>query len=55
MNHFPRVFLTRKNIEDGSEYLGPYTSVQRVRELIEFIRQTIPIQNLCIKSYTKKY
>jgi excinuclease ABC subunit C len=24
---FPRVFLTRKKIEDGSEYLGPYTSV----------------------------
>ena len=22
---FPRVFLTRKKIEDGSEYLGPFT------------------------------
>src|SRR5687767_6030605 len=41
---FPRVFLTRKRIEDGSEYLGPYTSVHRVRELINFIRQTIPIR-----------
>src|SRR5687768_10280583 len=34
---FPRVFLTRKNVSDGSEYLGPYTSVKKVRELIEFI------------------
>jgi len=41
---FPRVFLTRKRIEDGSEYLGPYTSVHRVRELINFIRQTISIR-----------
>lgn len=42
---FPRVFLTRKKINDGSEYLGPYTSVKKVRELIEFIRQTIPLRN----------
>ena len=26
---FPRVFLTRKRIEDGSQYLGPYTSVKK--------------------------
>ncbi len=42
---FPRVFLTRKNIKDGSEYLGPYTSVKRVRELMEFIKQTIQLRN----------
>ena len=42
---FPRVFLTRKNIHDGSEYLGPYTSVKRVRELMEFIKQTIQLRN----------
>ena len=34
---FPRVFLTRKKINDGSEYLGPYTSVRKVRELLNFI------------------
>lgn len=42
---FPRVFLTRKIIHDGSEYLGPFTSVKKVRELMEFIRQTIPLRN----------
>jgi len=26
---FPRVFLTRQMIDDGSEYLGPYTSVKK--------------------------
>jgi excinuclease ABC subunit C len=41
---FPRVFLTRKKIEDGSEYLGPFTSAKKVRELIAFIRQTIPLR-----------
>lgn len=42
---FPRVFLTRKKINDGSTYLGPFTSVAKVRDLIDFIRQHIPIRN----------
>jgi len=50
---FPRVFLTRKKINDGSEYLGPYTSVKKVRELIEFTRHTIPLRN-CSLNLTEK-
>src|SRR5689334_12024715 len=42
---FPRVFFTRKRINDGSQYLGPYTSVEKVRELLDFIRLTIPLRN----------
>ena len=42
---YPRVFLTRKKIYDGSTYLGPFTSVAKVRELIQFIRQNIPLRN----------
>jgi excinuclease ABC subunit C len=41
---FPRIFLTRRVIQDGSEYLGPFTSVKKVRELLEFIRQHIPLR-----------
>ncbi|MFT4018614.1 MAG: excinuclease ABC subunit UvrC [Agriterribacter sp.] len=41
---FPRIFLTRRKIEDGSEYLGPFTSVGKVRELIDFIKQNIPLR-----------
>jgi excinuclease ABC subunit C len=26
---FPRVFLTRQKLDDGSQYFGPYTSVAR--------------------------
>src|SRR4029078_13120150 len=50
---FPRVFLTRKKINDGSVYLGPYTSVKKVRELIEFIRHTIPLRT-CYLNLTEK-
>src|SRR5215510_8251813 len=55
---FPRVFLTRKKIEDGSEYLGPYTSVGKVRELLSFIKQTIQLRtcslNLSEKNIARK-
>jgi excinuclease ABC subunit C len=42
---FPRVFFTRKKINDGSQYLGPYTSVGKVRELLDFIKQNIQLRN----------
>ncbi len=41
---FPRVFLTRNKTGDGSEYLGPFTSVNRVRELLDFIKQNIQLR-----------
>ena len=34
---FPRVFYTRKKINDGSEYFGPYASVTSIKTLIAFI------------------
>lgn len=41
---FPRVFLTRRRIQDGSEYLGPYTSVNKAKELLSFIKLHIPLR-----------
>jgi excinuclease ABC subunit C len=41
---FPRVFFTRRRISDGSLYLGPYTSLGKVRELLDFIKQNIPLR-----------
>ncbi|TXH20737.1 MAG: hypothetical protein E6Q95_05215 [Chitinophagaceae bacterium] len=41
---FPRVYLTRQPIDDGSTYIGPFTSIFRVRELLEFIKRTIPLR-----------
>lgn len=50
---FPRIFFTRKKINDGSEYLGPFTSAFRVRELLEFVKQTIPLRS-CKLNLSKK-
>lgn len=41
---FPRLFLTRKKIEDGSTYLGPFTSVSRVKLILDFVRSIYPIR-----------
>lgn len=41
---FPRIYFTRRKINDGSQYLGPFTSVNKVRELLDFIRQNIPLR-----------
>jgi excinuclease ABC subunit C len=51
--HFPRVFMTRKLIPDGSSYYGPYTSVQAVRTLLELIRQLFQIRT-CSLPLTQK-
>ncbi|MGE5349440.1 MAG: excinuclease ABC subunit UvrC [Actinomycetota bacterium] len=42
--HFPRVFMTRKLVADGSSYFGPYTSVPAVRTLLELIRHLFQIR-----------
>ena len=42
--HFPRVFLTRRKIKDGSTYYGPYTHVFAVRELINHIKESIALR-----------
>ena len=49
---FPRVFFTRRKINDGSRYLGPYTSVGKVRELLDFIKQNIQLRT-CKLNLTK--
>jgi excinuclease ABC subunit C len=41
---FPRVFLTRRKMKDGSQYFGPYTSVAKVRDLLDFIKLNIPLR-----------
>tara|TARA_R110002073_G_scaffold40547_6_gene115431 strand:- start:94381 stop:96174 length:1794 start_codon:yes stop_codon:yes gene_type:complete len=41
---FPRVFLTRNIIKDGSEYFGPYTSVKTVKALLSLIKELYPLR-----------
>tara|TARA_B100000809_G_scaffold237763_1_gene257885 strand:- start:51986 stop:53779 length:1794 start_codon:yes stop_codon:yes gene_type:complete len=42
---FPRVFLTRKVIKDGSEYFGPYTSVKTARALLDLIQELFQLRS----------
>ena len=41
---FPRVFLTRRMVRDGSRYFGPYSSVVHARNLVEFFHNTYPLR-----------
>ncbi|MEO6167615.1 MAG: excinuclease ABC subunit UvrC [Chitinophagales bacterium] len=51
--NFPRVFLTRMIERDGSEYFGPYTSVVRVRSILDFIKKMYPLRT-CNLNLTEK-
>ncbi|BCI63870.1 uvrABC system protein C [Tannerella sp. CAG:118] len=42
--HFPRIFLTRKIIKDGSKYYGPYANVHIAKTVLELIRDLFPIR-----------
>ncbi len=41
---FSRIFFTRRKINDGSQYLGPYTSKTKAWELLDFIKQQVPLR-----------
>jgi excinuclease ABC subunit C len=42
---FPRVFLTRNVIKDGSEYYGPYTSVRTVKALLDLVKELYQLRS----------
>lgn len=42
---FPRVFLTRRLVRNGSRYFGPYSSVQHARALLEFFDANYPLRS----------
>ncbi len=41
---FPKVFLTRRMVRDGSRYFGPYSSVVHARNLVEFFHSVYPLR-----------
>ncbi len=67
---FPRIFPTRKIINDGSQYFGPYTDVGQMRALLKTVKRIFPIRScnyhftpeviakkkykLCLDYYIKK-
>ena len=46
---FPKVFLTRRVVKDGSRYFGPYSSVVHARNLVEFFHSIYPLRTCNLK------
>lgn len=46
---YPRIFITRNVVKDGSKYFGPYTEVGQLRELMSAVRKIFPIRSCNLK------
>lgn len=51
---FPRVFFTRNFIRNGSTYFGPYTSVNTVKVILNFIKELYPLRS-CFLNLSSKH
>lgn len=52
--YFPRVYMTRQYVKDGSKYFGPYTDVSMARTILNLIHNLYPIRT-CRHSITPEY
>ena len=52
--HYPRVFLTRHRIKDGSKYYGPYTEAGAAKAVLSLIGQLYPLRT-CRHQITPEY
>ena len=52
--HYPRVFMTRNRVKDGSKYFGPYPSVGVVRAVLELIHKLYSLRR-CRHAITPEY
>ena len=52
--HYPRVFMTRQHIRDGSKYYGPYTNTSVARAVLELIGKLYPLRT-CRHAITPEY
>ena len=51
---YPRVFLTRNKIKDGSEYYGPYAKIRPAKVLLETIKHIYRLRNCNLDLSPKK-
>jgi excinuclease ABC subunit C len=42
---FPRVWVTRRLVKDGSRYFGPYTDVRRMRQALELVKKLYTVRS----------
>ena len=48
-DEFPKVFLTRRMVRNGSRYFGPYSSVVHARNLVEFFHSVYSLRTCNLK------
>lgn len=51
---FPRIFMTRRLIKDGSKYFGPYPNVKVIQTLISLIRDLYPLRTCSLNLSDQK-
>ena len=52
--HYPRIFLTRNKLKDGSRYYGPYTNTAVARTVLDLICELYPLRT-CRLPITPEY
>ena len=52
--YFPRVFMTRERLKDGSKYFGPYTDSASAKAVLNLVHELYPIRN-CRHAITPDY
>lgn len=52
--YFPRVFMTRQRLKDGSKYFGPYTDSASAKAVLDLIRELYPLRT-CRHAITPDY
>lgn len=51
---YPRVFMTRNKVKDGSRYFGPYTDTGAARAVLELVKELYPVRS-CRHAITPEY
>ena len=58
---FPRIFITRRKVDDGALYYGPYANAKLLREAVIILRQLFPLKscgklpkNVCLNYHIKQ-
>ena len=50
---YPRIFVTRQVIRDGSRYFGPYTNVGELRDTLELTHRIFPFRTCSNAQFNK--
>lgn len=52
---YPRVIKTRRVVNDGGKYFGPYTDVGAVNQLIDFLNRIYPLKKCSAQSFPDNF